>query len=320
MGNAYSIYQEFFPGKPQWSIDQIPNLTGQVIIVTGGNAGIGRETCKVLLDKGAKVYLAARNKSKADDAIEWIRTETNGKTPIFLELDLANLDSVRRAAEEFKEKEEELHVLFNNGGVMYAPLDMKTANGYDLQFGTNVLGHYLFTLCLLPILIHTAQIRGSVRVVNTSSVGHWFAPTGGIDYATLVPNDAQADEARKKCGTRTLYAQSKWGNVVFANELARRYQSQGIISTSLHPGGIRTDLARHMTMGSVGTALMNATLWPTPYGTISQLYAGTTPEGLELSGKYLTSWARVSEPRADTKDEAAATKLWTWLEEQVKLN
>ena len=112
---------------------------------------------------------------------------------------------------------------------MAPPVDMKTANGYDIQFGTNVLGHYLFTMSLLPVLIHTAQTRkhrvphvykidhsfawmidGPVRVVNTSSVGHWFALKGGIDYATIVPNDARADELRNRLGKERLYAQSKW--------------------------------------------------------------------------------------------------------------
>ncbi|KAF8601549.1 NAD-binding protein [Ceratobasidium sp. AG-I] len=314
------MYKETFPGRPRWSIDQIPDLTGQVIIVTGGNAGIGRETCKVLLNKGAKVYMAARSKSKADEATEWIRKETNGKTPVFLELDLASLDSVRRAAEEFKRKEKELHVLFNNGGVMAPPVEMKTSNGYDVQFGTNVLGHYLFTMSLLPVLIHTAEIHGSVRVVNTSSSAHWAAPKGGVNFATLVPNDAQADETRKKLGTQRLYAQSKWGNIVFANEFARRYKSQGIISTSLHPGLIKTELQRHLTLGGIGEALFNVFLRPTSYGALTQLYAGTTSEGLAFSGKYLIPWARLSKPRADTKDEAIAKKLWEWLEEQVKKN
>ncbi|KAG8743396.1 hypothetical protein FRC10_012122 [Ceratobasidium sp. 414] len=175
---------------------------------------------------------------------------------------------------------------------MASPVDMKTAAGYDLQFGTNVLGHYLFTTLLLPVLIHTAQTspRGHARVVNTASNGHWFAPKGGIDYSTLVPNDPESDERRKKLSTEWLYAQSKWGNIVFAKELARRYESQGIISTSLHPGSIQTELQRHLTFGWIKQALL-----------------------------YLIPWARLSDPRADTQDEEAARKLWTWLE-QVKLN
>ncbi|GAB1517999.1 short-chain alcohol dehydrogenase [Rhizoctonia solani] len=111
-----SNLSQTFPPKPLFSVEQIPDLTGQVIIVTGqvshdvmcfprlmhGNAGLGKETCKALLNKNAKVYLAARSKSRADDAIEWLKSETNGKTPVFLELDLGNLASVRKAAEEFK--------------------------------------------------------------------------------------------------------------------------------------------------------------------------------------------------------------------------
>ncbi|KAG8697082.1 hypothetical protein FRC09_008082 [Ceratobasidium sp. 395] len=316
------MLKENFPGKPRWSIDQIPDLSGQVTIVTGGNAGIGKETCKVLLNKGAKVYMAARSKSKADEAIEWLKTETNGKAPEFLQLDLADLASVRRAVEEFKQKEEKLDVLFNNGGVMAPPIEMKTSTDYDIQFGTNVLGHYLLTTLLLPVLIHTVQNspRGHVRVVNVASNGHRFAPKGGIDYSTLIPNDAESEARRRKLGTERLYAQSKWGNVVFAKELARRYESQGIISTSLHPGGIRTELQRHLTLGGAAEAVVDLLLWPAPYGALTQLYAGTTQEGADLSGKYLIPWARVDKARADTQDEEAGRNLWTWLEEQVKLS
>ncbi|KAG9104004.1 hypothetical protein FRC06_006268 [Ceratobasidium sp. 370] len=324
MGVAYSMYKETFPGQPRWSIDQIPDLSGQVMIVTGGNAGIGKETCKVLLNKGAKVYLAARSKSKADDAIEWLKAETSGKAPVFLQLDLADLASVRRAVDEFKQKEQKLDVLFNNGGVMAPPIDMKTSTGYDIQFGTNVLGHYLFTVLLLPVLIHTAQTspRGHARVVNVSSSGHWLAPKGGVDYSTLVPNDPTSEARRRKLGTQGLYAQSKWGNIAFANELARRYESQGIISTSLHPGVIKTELQRHLTLGAIAGALLNALLRPAPYGALTQLYAGTAPEGNKFSGqaRYLIPWAKLSKSRADTRDEEAGRKLWAWLEEQVKLN
>ncbi|KAG9076657.1 hypothetical protein FRC06_009380, partial [Ceratobasidium sp. 370] len=170
MGNQLS---QMFPPESLFTVEQIPDLAGQVMIVTGGNAGAGRETCKALLNKNAKVYLTARSKAKADDAIEWLKKETGGKEPMFLQLDLSNLDSVRKAAEEFKSKEQELHVLFNNAGVMVPPVEQKTADGYDLQFGTNVLGHYFFTILLLPTLVHTAKnsprAHGHARVINTSS-------------------------------------------------------------------------------------------------------------------------------------------------------
>ncbi|KAG8679030.1 hypothetical protein FRC09_019316, partial [Ceratobasidium sp. 395] len=112
MGNLISKLG-FFPSNPVFTVDQIPDLSGQVVIVTGGNTGIGKATCKALLEKNAKVYLAARSKTKADEAIEWLKTET-GKMAVFLQLDLASLVSVRKAVEEFKSNEHELHVLFNN--------------------------------------------------------------------------------------------------------------------------------------------------------------------------------------------------------------
>ncbi|KAG8747751.1 hypothetical protein FRC10_011880 [Ceratobasidium sp. 414] len=259
---------------------------------------------KVLLNKGAKVYSAARSKSKADKAIEWLKTETNGRTPIFLELDLADLASVRRAAEEFRH------------GVMVSPVELKTANGYDLQFGTNVLGHYLFTTLLLPTLIHTAQTNGTARVVNTSSGAHWAAPSGGINYATLLPNDPRADEARQKMGSASLHAQSKWAIVAFSTELARRYTSQGIISTSLHPGSIRNEW--HNSLTGIWKWVVDMWVKPTTWGALTQLYAGTAPEGVGFSGKYLIPWGRVSTPRPGVLDEGAGRKLWAWLEEQAK--
>ncbi|KAG8758280.1 hypothetical protein FRC12_010055 [Ceratobasidium sp. 428] len=316
MGIVYSIYCETFPGKPDWSVDQIPDLAGQTMVVTGGNAGIGRETCKALLNRGAKVYLAARSKSKADKAIEWLKNETNGRAPVFLELDLADLVSVRRAAGELRQKETELHVLFNNAGVMVSPVQLKTVDGYDLQFGTNVLGHYLFTTLLLPTLIHTAQINGTARIVNTSSGAHWAAPSGGINYATLPPNDPEADKARLKMGSASLHAQSKWAIVALSAEFARRYASQGIICTSLHPGSIRNEW--HNSLTGIWKWIVDMWVKPTSWGALTQLYAGTAPEGPSFSGKYLIPWGRVSTPRPGVLEPEAGQQLWTWLEEQTK--
>ncbi|KAF8595287.1 NAD-binding protein [Ceratobasidium sp. AG-I] len=316
MGNLFS---QSYPPKSLFTVEQIPDLTGHVVIVTGGNAGVGKETCKALLSKNAKVYLGARSKSKADEAIEWLKQETGGKTPIFLELDLASLDSVRKAADEFKSKEKELHVLFNNAGVMFPPVEQRTADGYDLQFGTNVLGHYFFTTLLLPTLIHTAKnsplANGHARVVNTSSSAVYFVPKTGILW-DILGNDQASVDACKKLGTQGLYAQSKLGNVLFANELAKRYGDQGIISVSLNPGNLKTELQRHLS--GVVAALLNLMLYPASYGALTQLWAGTTPDVERLNGKFLIPWAREGDPGAPAKDEAAAEKLWTWLEEQVK--
>lgn len=112
-----AVYRQSFPPKPQFTTEQMPDLTGQVMIVTGGNTGIGRETVKALLQHNAKVYMATRSKARADTAIRELKEQT-GKEAIFLELDLASLRSVRKAAEEFRSKEQELHVLFNNAWVL----------------------------------------------------------------------------------------------------------------------------------------------------------------------------------------------------------
>ncbi|CAE6496769.1 unnamed protein product [Rhizoctonia solani] len=317
MGN---IYSQVYPPKSLFSVDQIPDLTGQVMIVTGGNAGIGKETCKALLNKNAKVYLAARSKSKADEAIEWLKRETNGKAPIFLELDLANLDSIRKSVEDFKSKEQELHVLFNNAGVMKPPIEQKTANGYDLQFGTNVLGPYLFTTLLLPTLIHTAKnsplAHGHARIINTASSAVYFAPEGGIVWETL-GTDEPSDQACQKLGTNGLYAQSKLGNVLLSNQLAKYYADQGIISSSLNPGSIRTELQRHLPW-LVREILALLFHHPASYGALTQLWSGTMPEGETHNGKFLIPWARLGDPGQYGNDEKLAEKLWAWLEEQIK--
>ncbi|QRW13840.1 short chain dehydrogenase [Ceratobasidium sp. AG-Ba] len=302
MGNFVSA---FFPPKSLFTVDQIPDLTGQVIIVTGGNTGIGKETCKVLMNKGAKVYLAARDKVKAHNALEWLKNETGGK--------------LRNSRAKSKSS-----TLFNNAGVMTPPVDLRTSDGYDLQFGTNVLGHYLFTTLLLPTLIHTARNSpasgGHARVINTSSAAIWHPPRGGIAWDTL-GTDEVSRKACRRVGRIALYGQSKLGNVLFSNELARRHADQGIVSVSLHPGAIKSELHRHMSGWipvSLRDFLMDMILHTTAQGAITQLYAGTAPDPKHLNGKFLIPWAREYDPGALANDEQLAQKLWTWCEEQVK--
>ncbi|KAG9105160.1 hypothetical protein FRC07_009558, partial [Ceratobasidium sp. 392] len=239
MGNFSSIIEQTFPAAPRWSTDQIPDLEGQVMVVTGGNSGIGYETCRVLLDKNAKVYMAARCPKKADVAISQLKEATNGKAPVFLQLDLSDLQSIRDAVAQFIQQESELHCLFNNGGVYAPPLSALTKEGYDLQFGTNVLGHFLFTKLLLPTMIHTARASphagGIARVINVSSIMHLSAPTGGINYTSLEPRSKEAEKIRKAMGPDGLYAQSKWGLIALSNELARRYAEKGIVSIAVNP-------------------------------------------------------------------------------------
>jgi len=309
MSVAKALINQSIPPKSQFSVDDIPDLSGKVIIVTGANTGVGYETAKALLLHNAKVYMANRSIEKSEAAIKKLNDET-GKDAIFLKLDLASLKSVKAAAEEFISKEKELHVLFNNGGVMAPPIELLTEDGYDLQFGTNVLGHYYFTMLLMPALLAGTITSGDgkARVVNTSSSTHMFS---NMNFDTFMDGPA-----RKRMGPQTLYSQSKHGVVVWATELARRYGDQGIVSTSLNPGNLKTNLQRHL--GCIQKPLVDLLLYPVPYGALTQLYAGTSPEGKDFNGMYLIPWARIGEARADTQDSKVGQELWTWLEEQTQ--
>ncbi|KAJ7505236.1 hypothetical protein B0H11DRAFT_1977646 [Mycena galericulata] len=323
MGILFSAVGQSYPPKSKFSVNDIPDLTGRVIIVTGGNSGVGKETAKALLQHNAKVYIAARSEEKAKAAIKDLQSET-GKEAEFLHLDLADLHSVKRAAEEFNQyelwpcfssnslcfdrKETQLHVLFNNGGVMIPPIEQLTTQSIDLQFGTNVLGHFYLTKLLLPTLLATATTEKPARVINTSSLASEFTHT--INYNTL-----KESPARKKLGTSRLYAQSKYGNVVFSNELSRRYADQGIVSVALNPGNLKTELQRNIP--GVWRKITDLTLYPVPKGALTQLWAGTTDEGATLGGKYLIPWARIGKSDPTAQDPTAGKELWTWLEEQV---
>ncbi|KAJ6556182.1 NAD(P)-binding protein [Mycena capillaripes] len=281
MGTLISVIRQSYPPKSKFAVDDIPDLSGQVIIVTGANSGVGKETVKALLQHNAKVYLTARSAAKGKEAIDDLKSET-GKQAEFLELDLADLHSVKRAAQEFTQKETQLHVLFNNGGVMGPPIEQLTAQGYDLTFGTNVLGHFYLTKLLLPTLLATAAPGKPARVINTSSTASelWGAPDG---------------------------------NVAFSNELFRRYGDQGIVSVALNPGNLKSGLQRHLV--GVTRFLIESVLYPTPYGALTQLWAGTTVAGAMFGGKYLIPWARMG--TNPSTNSAAEKNLWTWLEEQV---
>ncbi|KAJ7782022.1 hypothetical protein DFH07DRAFT_792336 [Mycena maculata] len=310
---ALDILSQSFPPKTKFTADDVPDLAGRVCIVTGGNSGVGKETIRVLLNHNAKVYMASRSQSKAKIAIEDLKEQT-GKEALFLQLDLGDLKTIKASADEFLQKESELHILFNNGGVMMPPVEERTSDGYDLQFGTNVLGPFYFTKLLTPALLEGAKSSpdGKARVVNTSSGMHML---NRLHFKIILD-----EKKRKKAGTQPLYALSKFALVAYSAELARRYGAQGLVVTSLHPGVIKTDLHRHMAgaLGAVISIMERTVLHDVSYGALTQLYAGTTVQGAELNGKYLIPWARLGKPHPGTQDSKLGSELWDWMEEQVK--
>ncbi|KAJ7651646.1 hypothetical protein DFH06DRAFT_1282855 [Mycena polygramma] len=315
------IKQAYFSGKPVWQISDMPDLTGKVAIVTGGAAGLGKETAKALLEHSAVVYIAARNELKIKAAIQDLKVLT-GKTASSLILDLEDFQSIQKANEHFlhmrplltgsHRQETRLDILFNNAGIMMPPVEATTASGYDLSFGTNVLGHFYLTKLLLPSLMKTAEMTGEPsRVVNTSSGSHYVAM---YDF-----NAFKDGPARRKLNLMQLYGQSKWANVTFSNELARRYGDKGIVSTAVNPGNLKdTELSRHVHSGIEHFLLRIMQIYPASWGALPQLFAGTSPEGVDFNGKFIIPWGRVGTARQDTTNPQLGRELWTWLEAQVE--
>jgi NAD(P)-dependent dehydrogenase (short-subunit alcohol dehydrogenase family) len=201
-------------------------LIAQVFLVTGGSGGIGKELVAILYQRNAKVYMAARSATKAHAAIKSIQQvhrNSSGQI-VHLNLDLNDLTTIKKSADEFLAQETRLDVLWNNAGVMFPPNGSKTAQGYELQLGTNNLAAFLFTHYLLPTLEATAKIatKDSVRVIWVSSSAVGMAPNPAIDFSNMDYKVPESVYAR--------YARSKAGNVLHSVELARRAGEQGIIS------------------------------------------------------------------------------------------
>lgn len=288
-------------------------MDGKIAIVTGGNGGIGYQATKNLLKSGAKVYMASRDSPKSHDAIKRLKEETGKHALYFLPIDLSDLRDVRKAAKEYLSKESTLDILMNNAGVMAAPADQLTKDGYDLQFGTNVLGHFHFTMLLLPALLATPN----PRVINVSSRGHLFAPSSGFFWDKLKgPKKGTWIPGLNFIERYQLYGQSKLGNILFSNELVRRYGDKGLIAISVHPGVIRTDLGRNH------NSLNRWVYWhlaqPVEYGALTQLYAANVPDAKELSGKYLEPVAKVTTPSSLATNQELAKKMWEYCEQELK--
>ncbi|KIW08368.1 uncharacterized protein PV09_01284 [Verruconis gallopava] len=312
------------PFKPS---RDIPPLEGKVILVTGGNAGLGKAQLRHYAENGvkAKVYLAARSKAKADEAIKDIVKDTPGLDLHFLELDLTDLASVKAAAETFTRENTRLDILVNNAGIMAHPPGL-TKDGYEKQFGTNHVGHFLLTVLLLPLLQRTAaEPQSDVRIVNLSSVGHAMAPSGGF-----IPEKVKTDMA--SYSTMQRYGQSKLANILFTRELVRRYPQ--ITSVAIHPGGVATNLSNEFAknhpvltlflmplislfMASPASGALNQT-WATVADVDGKPATGTKSPKKLVQGAYYRPVAKRGGDSAYAKDPALAKKLWEWSEDEMQ--
>ncbi len=284
----------------KWTADQMPDQTGRVAIVTGANSGIGYETAHQLARHGATVIMACRNQKKAATAAAAIEQEGPAGSVEVMTLDLADLTSVRAFAQAFRQRHDRLDLLINNAGVMMPPERWETADGFEIQFGVNHLGHFALTGLLLDPLLETP----ASRVVTVSSS---MARFGEMNFDDL--------QGERSYSSRGAYSQSKLANLLFTFELQRRLAAAGAetIAVASHPGYTATDLQRHSRLFRVLNPLVaqkpEKGALPTLYAAVGEDVIGGGyygPDGFqEMRGHPV----KVTPP-ASARDEAAAARLW----------
>ncbi|KAJ0414915.1 hypothetical protein BJY00DRAFT_318316 [Aspergillus carlsbadensis] len=294
----------------------IPDLSGKVILVTGGTAGLGANAVIELAKHSpAHIYITGRNAKSANGVIKQV-AEAGSKTPVsFITCDLASLASVKRAADEFRSKESRLDILMCNAGIMAVDPGL-TADGYEVQFGTNHLGHALLIQKLLPALQSTAtrseggNSDGDARIILLTSAGYKMHPRAGILFDTLRTTQ------KGLFGSWVRYGQSKLANLLYARELARRYPD--ITCVSVHPGVVNTGLVEGLSLAR--QSFVWATAWHimvTPAeGIRNQLWAATSDKKGIVSGKFYEPVGVLSTglDRA-ARDDGLAKRLWEWTDE-----
>lgn len=285
------------------------DLTGRRMLVTGATTGLGRETARALLAAGATVVITARDDSKAAVAIDELKGLVPDAEVSAEVLDLSDLDSVRAGADRLLDTGEPFDVLIANAGIMAVPFD-RTAQGFELQFGTNHLGHFVLVGRLLPLMLD----RGPTRVVMLSSAGH-----SASDIRWEDPNFDAGEYSKMEA-----YGQSKTANILHAVELDRRFAANGLHAWSVHPGMVSTDLGRHFTRDDVADLVARARAaggeLPSPVGVeigaSTTVWAATSDEVLDHGGAYLADCA-VAEARPWAVDADAARRLWALSEQLV---
>jgi retinol dehydrogenase 12 len=275
------------------------DLGGRTFLVTGANAGIGYATAMDLARRGGRVHIACRSQAKGDAAVAAIAAQAGSDQMSYLHLDLADLASVRQSAQAFLALGEPLHVLINNAGV--GGQRGITADGFELHFGVNHLGHFALTQALLPLL----QDSGPARIVNVSSQAHYQAKD--IDFTALRRRTASITGLRE-------YAVSKLSNVLFTQELARRLDRTVVTAYALHPGVVASEIWRRVPWPA--RSIITRRMLTIEQGAVTSLYCATSPEVASVSGRYYDN-GRETEPSEAATPELAA-RLWeysqTWTE------
>jgi NAD(P)-dependent dehydrogenase (short-subunit alcohol dehydrogenase family) len=303
----------FFSRDQFNAASDIPSLAGKVILVTGGNAGLGKQSALDFARHGpAEIWVAARSVDKAQAAINEVRSQVpDAPTLKPLELDLASFDSVKKAADTFLAASPRLDILLLNAGIMATPAGV-TREGYEVQWGTNHMGHALLARLLLPALQSTAKSSspGDVRVVAVSSYGHTSVPTGGFRFDTL-KNEAEA------LGAYGRYYQSKLGNVLWARQMARLHPELTV--ASVHPGLVQTQLMDGATATPFLVKMLarmgHGLLATVDKGARNQLWACVSKD--VVSGEYYEPVGVGGKASANGTDDHLAKAVWDWTEGEL---
>lgn len=290
------------------------DLTGRRAIVTGASGGLGEETARALAAAGASVTIACRDLARGENVATHIRLSTGNDHVDVHALDLADLDSVRAFAADWLAVHTHLDLLVNNAGVMACPL-ARTDAGFEMQMATNHIGHFLLTVLLAPALVNSAP----ARVVNLSSLGHQLSPVD-LDDPFFEHRDYDPWIA---------YGQSKSANILFTLGLEARLGTRGVHAYAVHPGGIETDLGRHLDESDLAALMeragvddpdaFRASFKTVPQGAATSVWAATSPELEGRGGLYLENCG-IAEPATETglrsghapwaRDHEAAERLW----------
>jgi NAD(P)-dependent dehydrogenase (short-subunit alcohol dehydrogenase family) len=269
----------------------------------------------VLLEHNPKkIFIAARSADKALKTIEELREKKPDAPLEFLQCDLASLDSVQECARQFLSKSDRLDILLCNAGVMALPAG-QTKEGYEMQFGTNHVGHALLLKHLLPLMDRTGQEPGAdVRLVILSSMGHAMPVKGGIQFEN-VKSDMQSTS------TWARYGQSKLANVLYAKAIAKRYPN--IMTVSIHPGVVQTELAtpfmgQYKIVSLLYNALVGTFAVNVQTGALNQLWAATAPREEMKTGEYYCPVGLEGSGSAWTKSEELEEKLWEWTQKELE--
>ncbi|KAF2798650.1 short-chain dehydrogenase [Melanomma pulvis-pyrius CBS 109.77] len=326
--------------KDKWDMSSLPSLTGKTAIVTGANSpdGIGYNVAYQLFLKGAKVFVSARSLEKANSAIKIMASSSPSSDTSLLKplvMDLGDFKGVKRVAEKFLAEEERLDIVVNNAAsTTLTKASDVDANGISPGFGINHLGPFLLTTTLIPLLIKTAKINPDVRIVTMSSTAHYDVPESVARFDSLSAFNEGFETPRSTADEGPLaafgdtfgtdigdiqsifirYGYAKLANVLFAKELQRRLDAQGvpILSLSVHPGAVGTNGAAAF-LGGRDTEIFKQSISPADGG-ITPLFAAAHPEPREqverYKGGFVMPWGGLKEPSALARDERNAKQLW----------